>query len=66
MAQFAGDKRPDVVSLIVRCWTDDQHWRQRLDEATTHVTGQTVCAAQEDGCVGIVAVIHVSRPKPFV
>jgi hypothetical protein len=29
-----------------------------LDEATTHVAGQTVYAAQEDGRVGIVGVNH--------
>jgi len=37
-----------------------------LDEATTHIAGQAVCAAQEDGCVGISGVIRISRPKLFM
>jgi len=49
------------VNLVVRCWPDDQHWWQRLDEATTHIAGQAVRAAQENGCVGIRGVIRISR-----
>jgi len=54
------------VNLVVRCWPDDQHWWQRLDEATTHIAGQAVRAAQENGCVGIRGVIRISRPKLFM
>jgi hypothetical protein len=54
------------VNLAVRIWPDDQHWRQRMDEATTHIAGQAVRATQEDGRVRISGVIRISRPKLFM
>jgi hypothetical protein len=56
-AQLPGEQRDDVVQRIVGGGSQQQGRRQRPDQATANITGESVGAAQEYCCCSVFGVL---------